>query len=340
MTQTQKIIAGVVGFLFLALAIVGLYFAFIKPTPKPTPRATPKATPKDTPKPTNTLTTSTTPSAATPSDATPSDATPSDATPSAATPSPATPNAAEALAIKSQFVSINGSKKDGSAINTFNVNNFPSILGTKDNLITKGCWSFASQFPERGFEDVFITDVTLPKDLRAEAFGKVYDTSVGETSDCNLLWLGDIEPGETKKFNENTIKVLKFTRADPKAEPLDRVIIKAAKIDGMGLAEKEFEISTQNKDKLIKKGCWNFGKTHGLYITEVALPSDIRAEAFGGQEPSSSTTGSCKLTLMAKVKPLETRKFNLNRFIMPIFKEMETAKNVAALKFYKPDEFE
>ena len=58
MTQTQKIIAGVVGFLFLALAIVGLYFAFIKPTPKatPNPTNTTTPTPNATPNPTNTTT--------------------------------------------------------------------------------------------------------------------------------------------------------------------------------------------------------------------------------------------------------------------------------------------
>ena len=333
MTQKQKIIAGVVGFLFLVLAIVGLYFAFIKPTPKPTPRATPKPTPKATPKPTNTLTTSTTPSADTPSDATPSPATPSPATPSPA--------------IDSEFVIINGIRTSNREPVDFRVNNSPSIR-SKDNLITKGCWSFASQFPGRGFEDVFITDITLPKDLRAEAFGKVYDTSVGETSDCNLLWLGDIEPGETKKFTQNSIKVLKFTTADPNAEPLDRVIIKAATLDPFGRAETEFEISTQNKDKLIKKGCWNFAKTHQMYITSVVLPSDIRADAFGGAEPSSFKTGSCPLNLLANVKPGETRNFNLNMFFpspgnLLLFKEkemIEKSKNVGALKFYKPDEFD
>ena len=308
MTQKQLFFAGVVGFLFLVLAIVGLYFAFIKPTPKPTLKPT---IAKTTPKSTNTTSTTLSP----------------------ATLSPATLSPAD-----SEFVIINGSKKNGTTINV-SVNNSPSIR-TKDDLITKGCWSFASQFPGGGYEDVSITDVTLPKDLRAEAFGKVYDNSVGDPIDCNLLWLGDIEPGETKKFIPNTIKVLKFTRADPNAEPLDRVIIKAAAINELGQAVEEFEISTQNKDKLIKKGCWNFGKTHQIYITSVALPSDIRADAFGWPDATSFKTGSCPLTLLANVPAGETRKFNLNDLSLSLLIKGYPNRNVAALKFYKPNEFE
>jgi hypothetical protein len=236
------------------------------------------------------------------------------------------------LAIDSDFVIINGIRTTNREKVDFKVNNSPSIR-SKDNLITKGCWSFASEFPGRGYEDVFITDVTLPKDLRAEAFGKVETFgktfSDGETSDCNLLWLGDIEPGETKKFNQNTIKVLKFTRADPKAEPLDRVIIKGVTLDPIGRPVTEFVISTQNKDKLIKKGCWNFGKTHGLYITSVALPFGIRAEAFSLPEASSFKTGSCTLTLKETVDHGQTKTF----YIEPFFPQL----NVAALKFYDPD---
>ena len=52
MTKRQKIIAGSVGSLFLVLVIVGLYFAFKKPTPKLTNTSTPETT--------NTSTTTTT----------------------------------------------------------------------------------------------------------------------------------------------------------------------------------------------------------------------------------------------------------------------------------------
>jgi hypothetical protein len=217
MTQTQKIIAGVVGFLFLVLAIVGLYFAFIKPTPKPTPRATPKATLK----PTNTLTTSTTPSAATPSAATPSDATPSAATPSAATPSPATPEAEAAALVQAQKdlepVLIEGKNpvKIGSGLPyTYRADDKEK----KDKLITQngGCWSFLDLRPGdfkidgtglafdesmRNFgRRIFITSVTLPSDIKAEAWGLQGERDAGGKRVCNYVWKANIDPGETKTF--------------------------------------------------------------------------------------------------------------------------------------------
>ena len=251
MTQTQKIIAGVVGFLFLVLAIVGLYFAFIKPTPKPTPRATPKPS---TANPTTTLSAEAKAKAEADAKAEAEAEAKAKAKAEAEAEADAKADAkAEADAIakaEADAAILVQAQKDLEPVLIEGKN--PVKIGSglpytyraddkekKDKLITKngGCWSFLDLRPGdfkiddtglafdesmRNFgRRIFITSVTLPSDIKAEAWGLQGERDAGGKRVCNYVWKANIDPGETKTFTvpktldpagPDNVLGLKFTR--------------------------------------------------------------------------------------------------------------------------------
>jgi hypothetical protein len=90
-----------------------------------------------------------------------------------------------------------------------NLNNFDSTPSRDtfiNNIINnkEGCFSF----PNFEGKPVFITEVLLPSDIRAKAWGQQVD----QAGPCKFIMKKDIEPLVKTEFSADTVYGLKFTR--------------------------------------------------------------------------------------------------------------------------------
>jgi hypothetical protein len=195
LTRKQKIgfgfgAAGVL----VVTAIVVIYFVFFnkKDTPKPTPKPTSKST--STPTSTSTSKPTSTP-----------------------TSTPTQTNTQISNNIKSIY--IKGIKLKNNEIveykETFHdsteYETFKNQLFTKDD----GCWSFFSHFkyPDAFIDECYITEVTLPSDIKAIASGSPLVLG-GPTGLCDYTMKTLVEAGKTTNFTiDDKILRLKFMKA-------------------------------------------------------------------------------------------------------------------------------
>ena len=91
-----------------------------------------------------------------------------------------------------------------------NVNSTTSRDSFINNIINnkEGCFSFPENPYFQG-KPIFITEVRLPSDIRATAWGKQVD----QAGPCKFIKKEDIKPGGKAQFGSDTVYGLKFTRA-------------------------------------------------------------------------------------------------------------------------------
>ena len=179
MTKRQKIIAGVVGFLLLVLAIVGLYFAFKKPTPKPTNTSTPETTNTSTPETTNTST-------------------------------PKTTNTSSTTTVDSNPIVIVGTS--GKILTLTDKAKFVNSNGADQSQ--KGCWSLDTDNEWKDklkyFGNCRVKSITLPSDIKATAY-----TSSGRwTNLCSQKPVEDLDlvPGKQHNVEGKFVCGFKFEK--------------------------------------------------------------------------------------------------------------------------------